>query len=596
MQVASLGIGKTIGTQAAAPIKQGGVVLDRYGNILSIVGAQATKVTDQTKQYSREAAKAATETKKLNQQFGVLGSQWERRLSWFMAGTAFYGGIRAMSSAVSAISEVESQMVVIERTTQDATFQFNKMRDELIEVGKEFGHGWDTVSNIAVEWTRAGYSVADTLELVRTSLLALNVAEMDIQQATQGLIAIMSQWELQAEDLVTVIDKLNIISDRFPVTTGDLIDALLRSSGAARAANIEFDELVGMITATRTASGRAGREIGNAMNTILSYITRQSTLNKLMASGVEVFEDAAQTKLRPALEIMADVTDKWLDNAEQMPKELIDIADSMGLFEEELADVVGLHEEWTDLQKIEIEQGIAGVRRRQFLIALMRNFGQVQDVVNNLQEAEGYSMVQNIRTMQTLEKQVEQLRMEMTKLATELGDAGVLGQMKALVGVGQDIIGFFAGLDSGLQTLILTLGEMTILFGIVKSMASMMGAKAVVTALASPYALPAFAGATAIAAYVLHTRQLREEQQQYVEVVSQVAQRQEQLNKIINNSVKGSASYNAAMDEKRELTKAITEQYPDLIAGYDTENEIIILNSHALQEANKQKEKGFNYR
>ena len=122
------------------------------------------------------------------------------------------------------------------------------------------------------------------------------------------------------------------------------------------------------------------------MNTILSYITRQSTLNKLMASGIEVFEDAAQTKLRPAIDIMTDVTDKWLDNAEQMPKELIDIADSMGLFEEELADVVGLQEEWTDLQKIEIEQGIAGVRRRQFLIALMRNFGQVQDVVNNLQE------------------------------------------------------------------------------------------------------------------------------------------------------------------------------------------------------------------
>ena len=51
---------------------------------------------------------------------------------------------------------------------------------------------------------------------------------------------------------------LNITSDRFPVTTYDLIDALLRSSGAARAANIEFDDLIGMVTATRVASGRAG--------------------------------------------------------------------------------------------------------------------------------------------------------------------------------------------------------------------------------------------------------------------------------------------------------------------------------------------------
>ena len=122
-------------------------------------------------------------------------------------------------------------------------------------------------------------------------------------------------------------------------------------------------------------------------------------------------------------------------------------------------------------------------------------------------------------------------------------------------------------------------------------MATMMGAKTVVAALASPYALPAFAGATAIAAYVLHTRQLREEQQQYVEVVSQVAQRQEQLNKVISNSVKGSVSYNAAMDEKRELAKTIAERYPDLIAGYDAENSLIILNSQALQEANEQKKR-----
>jgi hypothetical protein len=252
IQAKSLGVGKTIGTglgaQAITPVKQGGVILDQYGNTLTVIGSETTKVTQQTK--------------KMNKEFSVLGSQWERRISWFIAGAAFYGGIRAMGQAVSVMSDVESQMAVIERTTQDATFQLTHMRDELMGIGKEFGHGWSVVSEAAVEWTRAGYNVADTLELVRTSLLALNVAEMDLNQATTGLIAIMSQWELQSEDLVTVIDKLNIISDRFPVTTGDLIDALLRSSGAARAANIEFDELVGMITATRTASGRAGREIG----------------------------------------------------------------------------------------------------------------------------------------------------------------------------------------------------------------------------------------------------------------------------------------------------------------------------------------------
>ena len=46
------------------------------------------------------------------------------------------------------------------------TFNFNKMRDELIEVGKDFGRAAESVSQVATEWTKAGYNVADTLELL----------------------------------------------------------------------------------------------------------------------------------------------------------------------------------------------------------------------------------------------------------------------------------------------------------------------------------------------------------------------------------------------------------------------------------------------
>lgn len=208
---------------------------------------------------------AATATKQFNKEIdkqSVLASQWERKISWFISGTAFYGGIRAIQATSKALMQLESDMTVIARTTDDATFNFNKMRDELINIGKDYGRAWESVSQVATEWTKAGYNVADTLELTRTSLLALNVADMTVQQATSGLIAIMSQWDLQAQDLELVIDKLNITSDRYAITTGDLVEAVLRSSGAARAANISFEELVGMITATRVASGRAGGEIG----------------------------------------------------------------------------------------------------------------------------------------------------------------------------------------------------------------------------------------------------------------------------------------------------------------------------------------------
>ena len=116
-----------------------------------------------------------------------------------------------------------------------------------------------------------------------------------------------------------------------------------------------------------------------------------------------MFADAANTKLRPAMDLLVEISEKWNDNAEQMPMALVDIADEMGVMSEEMAEIIGLEEEWTQLQKLDLEQSIAGVRRRNFLIALLRNFAMAQEVVVGMQEAENYSMEQNIQAMETLE-------------------------------------------------------------------------------------------------------------------------------------------------------------------------------------------------
>lgn len=277
VQAKTAGIGKTLGVQTVAPVKQSGATLDQYGNTLNVVGTQTAKVTAQTQ--------------KMTKNFNVLESQLSRRIGWFFSGMMWYGGIRAMQSAVSAFSEVESSMVVIERTTNDVTFSLEGMRKELIEVGKQYGHTWETVQEAAIRWTQAGYNMKDVAELTRLSLLGLNVAEMDVNMATQGLISIMAQWSYGVSDLEEVIDKLNKTSDNYAVTTGDLVEALQRSSGAARALGLSFEETVGLITATRVASGRLGKEVGKRLPLRLETTDRKSL--KLRGTLIETIRSQA---------------------------------------------------------------------------------------------------------------------------------------------------------------------------------------------------------------------------------------------------------------------------------------------------------------
>jgi hypothetical protein len=74
-------------------------------------------------------------------------------------------------------------MTTIARITEDVNFNFKEMRDSLQGLGVEYGMGWENVSDIAIRWSQAGYNTAETLELTKASLLALNTAELNATQA-----------------------------------------------------------------------------------------------------------------------------------------------------------------------------------------------------------------------------------------------------------------------------------------------------------------------------------------------------------------------------------------------------------------------------
>jgi len=72
----------------------------------------------------------------------------------------------------------------------------------------------------------------------------------------------MAQWQLSVDDLFPLIDRLNLTADDFAVSTQDLVDGLLRASGAARVMGLSLDETIAILTVMREASGRTGREVG----------------------------------------------------------------------------------------------------------------------------------------------------------------------------------------------------------------------------------------------------------------------------------------------------------------------------------------------
>ena len=388
--------------------------------------AEAQKQIDSMREVSRNAAETMTSD------IDNLTSSIESKLVNALK--------NASAAAYEAAKSTEDSMVEIGRVLNLTSTDVEKMRDSLFGLGKEYGRSFSDVSAVALRYAQAGNDMNDTLSLTNDFMLALNTAELDVENGVQSLIGIMNQWGMEASDLSTVIDKLNYTADNNAVTTQDLVDGLLKASSMAKTAGMSFDDTVGSLTAMKVASGAAGKEVGNAFKSILAYIQRPDSLKTFDSMGIDVFKDKATGELLPMMEILQNMSEKWNTSQEEMLNTLIESGDALQMMSEEWAIATDSMEEYTEYQEAVAEatdkandsesraqaQAAAGVFRRNYYISLMENFNKAMEVSADLVNSEGHSMAENSRYMETLTAKTEQLRISLVELAVTAADAGFI--------------------------------------------------------------------------------------------------------------------------------------------------------------------------
>lgn len=392
--------------------------------------AEAQKQIDSMREVSRNAAETMTSD------IDNLTSSIESKLVNALK--------NASAAAYEAAKSTEDSMVEIGRVLNLTSTDVEKMRDSLFGLGKEYGRSFSDVSAVALRYAQAGNDMNDTLSLTNDFMLALNTAELDVENGVQSLIGIMNQWGMEASELSTVIDKLNYTADNNAVTTQDLVDGLLKASSMAKTAGMSFDDTVGSLTAMKVASGAAGKEVGNAFKSILAYIQRPDSLKTFDSMGIDVFKDKATGELLPMMEILQNMSEKWNTSQEEMLNTLIESGDALQMMSEEWAIATDSMEEYTEYQEAVAEatdkandsesraqaQAAAGVFRRNYYISLMENFNKAMEISADLVNSEGHSMAENSRYMETLTAKTEQLRISLVELAVTAADAGLLDLAK----------------------------------------------------------------------------------------------------------------------------------------------------------------------
>lgn len=412
--------------------------------------SETRKLTSEQEDRTDELVKQSRE---LDRQYKSLQNQPKVKNSFLSAidaakFTVVQEGLDLIQEGVvntfQTLKSVEDQVVEITRVFSDANVNMEQFTDDMFTLATSYGRTFEDAGEVILRFAQAGYDISDSLEMAESTMLALNTAELDVENSTNSLISIMRQWKMETEEFPLLIDKINYAADNYATISQDLVDGLLRVSSAAKNAGITFDENIGLLTAMQETSGRTGKEIGTALNSLITFTQKAQTDGTLEGMGISVFADAAQTELRSVMDIWEDLSEKVKSGGTDFVDSLMKQLNMTDLMNEQVAEYAGLTEELAQIQELEHqmnEQNISDMEkqeiyelgktyRRNYFIALLENFNSVQEIANDLQNAEGHSMQENSKYMDTLTAKYNQFIGSLRELAQQAGEAGLLDLSK----------------------------------------------------------------------------------------------------------------------------------------------------------------------
>lgn len=422
---------------------------------------------------AKRTKEAADATKKHSQ---TISSMIPNIIKWQVAMTAVMLPLRKLQDGLESINktlvETEKRVVALQRVAGGSA-----NAKDLYTMAQQYGQTFENVADAVERFAKSGYTWEESLKAAETALVAMNVAELDAEQATEGLIAVVKQYGFELEKLNYIQGVLNKTADNAAVTTEELLIALQKTGSTASNANVSFEETVALITALSEGTAASGQNIGNALRSLFVFTSDKkaletfASLSESMNETVRLYQ-AGGTSILNVWKGLAKEIEK-MENGKGTLSSIFggvdldsDIATELTKVEDQLAEIYGT----------------AGNYRQNYFISLMNNMDTVEKAMGNLHDVETYSQEENLKYLDTYESKQNELQAKWQELANDeqgwlafkkgMAEAGIeaLEFVDAVGGIGPVLltIGGFSGfkiMQKQLASLNITLSTTQMLFG-----------------------------------------------------------------------------------------------------------------------------------
>lgn len=271
----------------------------------------------------RQEASAAGDTVK---GFGNGLSQLESRFVYmFSLANVFMQTMRQIKQMVKTTVELDSAMTQLRVVTNASETDYANYGKSVASTAKEIGASITDLIDSTTVFARLGYSLNESSSLAKYTTMLSNVGNIDVASAQNALTAITKAYDISASEIETVMDKMVVVGNNFPISVSQIAEGMNNAGSALAAAGNSFEESVALLTAANTTIQNVSKS-STGLRTITARIRRTKTELDDLGETVEsakyeevinnltkhnVLLTTANGEYRSTYEIMQDIAGVW---------------------------------------------------------------------------------------------------------------------------------------------------------------------------------------------------------------------------------------------------------------------------------------------
>lgn len=387
------------------------------GNVQSDTSKAATGIT-KTASSAAGAAKTVKEAGTAMEEFGKQSFLAIKRFAAFSFVTAgIFSLTNAISSGFRAFVNFDKELVKLQQVTGKGAIGIASLEKEITRLATTLGVSSESLINVASTLAQAGLSAEET----RIALEALAKTELapsfdNLTDTTEGAIAAMKQFGLEAGDLESALGSINAVAAAFAVESKDIISAIQRTGGVFATASKgvtegkdALNEFIAVFTSVRQTTRESAETIATGLRTIFTRIQRASTINQLKEFGV----------------VLTDLDGKFVGPYEAIKR----LSEGLSKLDPR------------DLRFSKIVEELGGFRQIGKVIPLIQQFATAQEALKIAQKGQGSLTEAQIVAQQSLANQLAKVREQFLALIRDVGKSTVFqGLFKVVTGLASAMI------------------------------------------------------------------------------------------------------------------------------------------------------------